>query len=145
MRGFPLLNLLLVSAALLVLLIPLLQVGRPSPPRPLPRVEPAEPVAGVPVLLLLRFVHPPQELSLTVAGKPLALRGDGLERSGAAALPLRERALELEFKAVWPPGTGSTMVELRAAPDGLPELHQNIWAAEAAADEIVSFTWRAAP
>jgi hypothetical protein len=51
----------------------------------------------------------------------------------------------MEFKAAWPPGSAATMVEMRAAPDGMPEQQQNIWADAGSADEIVRFMWRTAP
>ena len=138
-------NLLAVGAILLALLVPLLRVDRP---RPVP--SPGGPAvvsqqSGTPVMVLLRFVHPPLEASLTVGDQVIPLRGAGLERQGEAILTERGRALEIEFKAAWPPGTAGPMVELRAAPDGLPEQQQNIWADAGAADEIVRFTWRTTP
>ena len=138
-------NLLAVGAILLALLVPLLRVDRP---RPVPSSSSPAVVSqqsGTPVMVLLRFVHAPVEASLTVGGKVIPLRGGGLERQGEAILTERDEALEMEFKAAWPPGTAGTMVELRAAPDGLPEQQQNIWADAGAADEIVRFTWRTTP
>ncbi len=143
MRGFPLINLLAVAAILAVMLIPLLRVDRPSARR---AVEgSAMPAETVPVTLLLRGVHAPSVISVTVDGQPVALRGEGLERQGEARMPRRDQALELELKASWPTDTGDTMVEVKAAPDGMEEQAQNVWAEAGAADEIVRFTWRAKP
>ena len=137
-------NLLAVSAVLAVMLIPLLRVDRPIV-RPSLAAGSAAVEATVPVALLLRCVHAPVEISLTVEGKAVPLRGAGLERQGEALLPVRERAFELELQATWPPGTPGTMVEVRAAPDAMPEQQQNVWAEAGAADEILRFTWRSQP
>jgi hypothetical protein len=145
MRGFPLMNLLAVGAILLALMVPLLRVDRPQPvpSSSSPAVVPQQ--SGTPVMVLLRFVHAPVEASLTVGGKVIPLRGAGLERQGETSLTERGQALEMEFKAAWPPGSAATMVEMRAAPDGMPEQQQNIWADAGSADEIVRFMWRTAP
>ena len=138
-------NLLAVGAILLALMVPLLRVDRP---RPVPSSSSPAVVSqqsGTPVMVLLRFVHAPVEASLTVGGKVIPLRGGGLERQGEAILTERDEALEMEFKAAWPPGIAATMVEFRAAPDGMPEQQQNIWADAGSADEIVRFMWRTAP
>ena len=138
-------NLLAVGAILLVLMVPLLRVDRP---RPVPSSSSPAVVAqqsGTPVMVLLRFVHAPLEASLTVGGNAIPLRGAGLERQGETILTERDQALEMEFKATWPPGTAGTMMELRAAPDGLTEQQQNIWADAGSADEIVRFMWRTTP
>ncbi len=138
-------NLLAVGAILLALMVPLLRVDRP---RPVPSSSSPAVVAqqsGTPVMVLLRFVHVPVEVSLTVGDQVIPLRGAGLERQGETILAERDQALEMELKAVWPPDAAGTMVELRAAPDGLSEQQQNIWADAGSVDEIVRFMWRTTP
>lgn len=138
-------NLLAVGAILLALMVPLLRVDRPRPVPSLSGPAVVAPQSATPVMVLLRFVHAPVELSLTVGDQVIPLRGAGLERQGETILTERDQALEMEFKAAWPPGTAGTMVELRAAPDGMPEQQQNIWADAGEADEIVRFMWRTLP
>ena len=138
-------NLLAVGGILLALMVPLLRVDRPRPVPSSRNPAVVAPQSGTPVMVLLRFVHVPVEVSLRVGDQVIPLRGAGLERQGEAILAERDEALEMEFKAAWPPGTAGTMVELRAAPDGMPEQQQNIWADAGTADEIVRFTWRTTP
>ena len=147
MKGFPLQNLIVVWLALAALAIPLLRVGRPASSS-----EAGSPAAlagpageAVPVVLRLRFVHPPQTVALSVEGKTVVLRGEGLERQGEAVLPEKSTALELVLKATWATGAGTTMVEVSAAPHGMAERAQNIWAEAGAVEELVRFDWRAAP
>lgn len=144
MRGFPLLNLLALAGALAVLLIPLLRVDRPAAARRM--VEPAAAVApGVPVTLLLRAVHAPVSLEVTAEGKPVVWRGEGQERQAETTLTAGSAALELEVKATWPAGTPATLLELKAAPDGMEEQMRNVWAEGGMVEEIVRFTWRTTP
>lgn len=138
-------NLLAVGGILLVLMVPLLRVDRPRPVPSSRSPAVVAPQSGTPVMVLLRFVHVPVEVSLTVGDQVIPLRGAGLERQGETILTEPGQALEMEFKAAWPPGTAGTMVELRAAPDGMPEQQQNIWADAGSVDEIVRFMWRTAP
>ena len=138
-------NLLAVGGILLALMVPLLRVDRPRPVPSSRSPAVVAPQSGTPVMVLLRFVHVPVEVSLRVGDQVIPLRGAGLERQGEAILAERDEALEMEFKAAWPPGTAGTMVELRAAPDGMPEQQQNIWTDAGTADEIVRFTWRTTP
>ena len=101
-------NLLAVGAILLALMVPLLRVDRP---RPVPSSSGPAVVAqqsGTPVMVLLRFVHAPVEVSLTVGGQVIPLRGAGLERQGETILAERGQALEMELKAAWPPDAAGT-------------------------------------
>lgn len=144
MKGFPLKNLLAIVVGLFALAIPLLRVDRPAPSRTADAAA-VVPAGEVPVMLQLRLVHPPLTLEITNEGKPVPLRGAGLERGGETVLTNDGAALELAFKATWPPGTPGTMVEVRAAPDGMREQQRNVWADAGTADEIVYFTWRGRP
>ena len=137
-------NLMAVAGVLAALLVLLLRVDRPVV-TPAAAAEVVAAGVTIPVTLLLRAVHAPAELSLTIAGKPVVLRGTGLQRQGETLLELKERSLELALKAAWPPGTPPSMVEVRAAPDGMEEQVFNVWAESGAADEIVRFTWRVPP
>ena len=148
MKGFPLQNLIFMLLALGAMAVPLLRVDRPVPGALADVVDAAGAAftPAVPVLVRLRFVHPPVTVGLTVDGKLVPLRGAGLEREAETTMATdRGAALELDLKASWPPGTTSTMVEVRAAPDGKPEHIQNVWAEEGAADELLRFTWRDRP
>ena len=145
MKGFPLQNLFIMLLALAGLAVPLLRVDQPTPAAAaaVPEALSAHPV---PVLLRMRFVHLPDKVELTMNGQPIPLRGAGLEREGETALGTEpDAAMELDFKAAWPPGTPATMVEVRAAPDGKPEQAQNVWTEAGAADELLRFTWRDQP
>jgi len=144
MKVFPLKNLLAIVVALFALAIPLLRVDRPAPSRSADAAE-AVPAEAVPVMLRLRLVHPPLTLEISKEGKSVLLRGEGLEREGETVLTNDGAALELAFKATWPPGTPGTVVEVRAAPDGIREQQRNVWADAGTADEIVHFSWRGKP
>lgn len=144
MRGFPLMNLLAIGAILAALLIPLLRVDRP-PQRPLQTESLRKEEAYVPVTLLLRAVHAPSALTLTVEGTPVPLRVTGLQQEGTARLRVEDRSLEVALKAAWPTGTPGTLLEVRAAPDGMEEQTANIWTEGGPVDEIVRFGWRAKP
>ena len=144
MRGFPLMNLLAVVVVLAALLVPLLRVDRPVERSSLAD-SPVFAQATVPVMLLLRGIHAPSEVNMTVEGESVPLRGTGLERQGTTRLRLLDRALEVSVKATWPPGTPATVLELCAAPDGMADQFRNVWAEAGAADEIVRFSWRAQP
>jgi hypothetical protein len=144
MRGFPLFNLIAVVAVLLLMLWPLLRVDRPVVVPETADVTVPVP-AGIPVLVALRFVKEPSAVQVRLGEEVLTLRGSGLERQAEARLIPAERALELAVEAVWPAGTGSSVVEVRAAPDGLPEQQQNLWGEDGAVTDIIRFTWRAQP
>jgi hypothetical protein len=144
MRGFPLFNLLAVVAVLLLMLWPLLRVDRPVVVPETADVTVPVP-AGIPVLVALRFVKEPSAVQVRLGEEVLTLRGSGLERQAEARLIPAERALELAVETVWPAGTGSSVVEVRAAPDGLPEQQQNLWGEDGAVTDIIRFTWRTQP
>ena len=144
MKGFPLKNLIAIVIALVALAIPLLRVDRPAPATAAEAVEVAS-AESVPVMLRLRLVHLPSTLEIAREGKTVLLHGEGLERQGATFLTNNGTALELACKATWPAGTPGTMMEVRAVPDGLPELQQNVWAEAGQAKEIVRFSWRVKP
>lgn len=147
MRGFPLVNLLSVAAVLLLLLWPLIRMDRPVGPGsgsdPAPAGAPAG--AGIPVMLGLRFVREPLRVELSQGNERVVLRGSGLERQAETRLDPAGRSLELSVEAAWPPGTGSSLIEVKAAPDGLPEQLQNLWGEEDSVSDIIRFTWRAKP
>ncbi len=145
MRGFPLLNLLLLAGCLALLVIPLSRINRPSASRlAIEKMPVGKTDAGTPVHLVLRFVHAPKTVTLTREGKALTLQGSGLERTVDGVWPLQDDALEFTVTAAWEPGTAQGMVEIKVAPDGRAEQLQNIWSDEPGAplDEVVRFTWR---
>ena len=146
MRGFPLMNLLILAGLLALLVVPLARVNTPGVKPAVEMSGPADAVAVVPVRVVLRFVHAPQEVAIAVEGKPLALRGNGLERTAEAQLPMGDGALEFSLKATWEalPGAGPGMMEVKVAPDGREEQMQNVWSDQAGApvEEVVRFTWR---
>lgn len=144
MRGFPLWNFFAVIALLALVAIPLRRISAARPPAlPSPSGPAAAAAPGPPVSLRLRFVHAPREAALFCDGKEQPLEGQGLERQ--ATLPLRDGALEVEVKATWADGTGPTLIELRAAPEGQAEQLQNLWSEETAVDEWLRFHWRTLP
>ncbi|MDB6069815.1 MAG: hypothetical protein JWL81_986 [Verrucomicrobiales bacterium] len=141
-------NLLLVAAALLLLVVPLVRLergGLMAAPTGGAVTGQGKKAADVPVLVLLKFVHAPAKVSVSVEGKPLVLRGEGLERQAETVLSDSGRELELAVTAEWPAGVDRSMVEVRAAPDGLAEQSQNVWAEGGPVDEIARFSWRARP
>lgn len=146
MRGFPLLNLLAVVAVLLLMLWPLLRLERP--PADVPALSGAPAAANpatVRVFLGLRFAEAPQSVRVRLGEELVALRGSGLDRQAITHLIPDDRSLELEVEAVWPPGTGDSVIEVRAAPDGMPEQLQNIWGEDGSASDIIRFSWRVTP
>lgn len=141
-------NLLLVAAALLLLVVPLTRLergGLMAAPAAGTGSGTGEQATAVPVLLLLKFVHAPREVAVTVEGKPVVLRGEGLERQGETMMSGTGRELELAVTAAWPEGVERSLVEVRAAPDGLAEQSWNGWAEGGPVDEIARFSWRARP
>lgn len=144
MRGFPLINLLAVLGALAALLMPLLRLNTParavSPPPD--GGEAAVRAAEVPVTVGLRFVREPLSLEVKAGGRTLEFSPGGLERAVRTALPMPDRALELDVSVTWPPDAPGSMAEVSVVPDGLAEQRQNVWADGAGASEILRFEWR---
>ncbi len=150
MRGFPLLNLLAVAAVLLLMLWPLLRVDRPVvAPDPVAATATAMATAtdpgSIPVMLGLRFVTEPLSVQVRLEEEVLTLQGSGRERQAVTRLVPADRSLELAVEVVWPPGTGTSMMEVRAAPDGMAEQQQNLWAEDGSLSDIIRFAWRAQP
>ncbi len=146
MRGFPLKNLLWVLLLFAGLTIPMLRVDRPRELGPAEVESGPHPVAVVlPGLLRLRFAHAPLAVEVAAAGRPVALRGEGLEREGEVSLEGANPGLEISLKVTWPAGTGRTVVEVGAAPDGQPEQLRNVWVEGSSVEEILRFSWRARP
>ncbi|MDB6132500.1 MAG: hypothetical protein JWM59_743 [Verrucomicrobiales bacterium] len=144
MRGFPLINLLAVLGALAALLYPLLRLNTPAravSPQP-DDGETAIRAAEVPVTVGLRFVREPLRLEVKAGGRILEFSSNGLERTVHTALPMPDRALELDMSVTWPPDAAGSVAEVAVAPDGLAEQRQNVWADGAGASEILRFEWK---
>ena len=145
MRGFPLFNLLICLLLSGAMFLPLVLRATHIAPAAAAQAAslPAEAVATMPVLVALKFVHPPQSLKLSAGGKVLTEWTNGsseLRWEQNAELPKGPR-LEFSLAVQWPENTPDTVAEVTVEPDGLAAKTQNLWSGGAAADEVMTFTW----
>lgn len=144
MRGFPLVNLLVVAVVLAVTgWWPLRRAARVAPPAPQAVSSSESDAETVPAWVSLRFAHVPERAEVRQSGEVVAeCAGDW---SGPVSLSVVEGVAELEVTAAWPEGTGDTVVEVRVEPDGLPARTENVWSDGPEAAGLVQFQWNPGP
>lgn len=148
MRGFPLLNLiiaLLLSGAVLLPLVnraTRIDAAQVAAAKPSPAADAV--AQSVPARVSLRFVHAPAQVTVSADGKVLLSYTGSAELAfeETVPLPLSENRIELTAVITWPPGTPDSVAELTVEPEGLESRTANIWSSNAAADELVSFSWK---
>jgi hypothetical protein len=140
MRGFPLLNLILVLAACAGAIFPWVQrtahVAVAQPP-----VAAASTATTVGATVLLRFVHPPTSARLLNGNEIIhAWATSDLERelSTRLDLPVEEQRAELTLEVVWPQEIATTMVEVKVEADGVATWTTNAWSDGARVEEVLS-------
>ncbi len=146
MRGWPLVELLGITLALLLALIPLVSFTR-SGSAALVETQgvslvPAESQL-VEVYLVCRFAHPPSSFRVSQDGRVLWQEQNpepASEYVGDAKIDLPEEGAELQVEVKWPEGTPHTVVELWLEPDAWEGKGVTMWGRETL-NEIVSYRW----
>ncbi len=150
MRGFPLINLLLVVALILLTSFPLVRLAQhEAGPQPAASQETraAESDASmVTTSVSVRLVHPAQEVSLRKGEKLLHTwkPAEGTELQASIPLPLEESTMEIEVSLIWPEGTPNTVAEIKLEPENLEARTANIWG-QGSTSEILTFQWITPP
>lgn len=97
----------------------------------------------VPVLVRLRFAHPPLTVSLMQGDEELAEKLD-LSVSPVefkAGMEVSHDGNELIVSATWPEGTPETALTIELEPDGFETLSETRWSSGAELNEVLTFTW----
>ena len=147
MRGFPLVNAVVILLALGLVLVPLLSLTSSSPENTdLSRNEVVEPSGdqAVPVAISLRYAHRPGRVALSHLGKVIwqADAAGALERGAEVSLVIPPEGIDLLVHAVWLEGTPESALEITLEPEALPELSQVIWG-RGEVEDVVTFVWGA--
>lgn len=149
MKGFPLLNALLVAIALaagLPFILRLTGKNMESTPVNIAPVTVAR-AAEVPCEVEFRFAHPISLLQVSHGDKTLFSRADGAEIplsvTARFPLPLEDGGVDLRLNVVWKEAAGKTALTMILRPDGLEERELTFWA-QGAMEEMASFHWKEA-
>ncbi len=148
MRGWPLLELLGLSVALALLVLPLhaFTLGRrpvtDADPSPKSFVSPSEPIERTAARISARFAHPPRRMRVSSEGETIweVSSPAGQFASSECDLPIAAMGIELRVEAEWPAGTAETVVELALEPDGLETLARTAWG-KGTLDAILTYKW----
>ncbi len=147
MRGFPPLQLLLLSIVFGVLAVPMIQLTRPFVPQvkaaTQAEVKSGEKKATVKVLVRVRFAHPPTSVSLIQEGKELLA---GVEKTHSplevsSEIHATHEGEEFLLAASWPEGTPDTAITVEVEPDGADSQSRTLWSNEGQLSEVLSFQW----
>jgi hypothetical protein len=148
MRGWPLVELLGLSIALALLVLPLhaFTLGRrplsaPSP-SPVPVVPTADTGERTAARITARFAHPPLRLRVSSESETIwELPSPSAQLVATECeLPLGTVGIDLRVEAEWPAGTPETVIELALEPDELETLSRTAWG-QGTVDAILTYTW----
>lgn len=146
MRGFPLVNALVIVLALGAFFVPLRHLTRPAPESgSSPEGDDlVETLAGdlVPVGVSVRFAHSPVSLTLSHLGEIVwrAESAEAMKDGNVITLPIPPEGIDLMLHARWPEGTPETVLELTLTPEALPEQSAILWG-EGEVEDVLTFVW----
>jgi len=145
MRGFPLLNALAVLAGMALLWFPLSRLTGRDRGMPAPSST-AETVVGdapIPIVLRLRFAHPPLRASVSHLGALLweSDDPDAMEAGFESALAIPPEGIDLALDADWPEDTPETALQLEVEPEALESRTAVVWG-RGSLHEILTFVWQ---
>ena len=148
MKGFPLLNALLVALALaggLPFIMHLTAKNDAVLPISMPVAAAA--TAAIPCEVEFRFAHPVASVQLSLGDKTLFSLADGADIPASVAarfpLPLEDGGVDLRLNIAWKDGAPKTAVTMTIRPDGLEEQELTFWG-QGRLEEIASFHWKEA-
>lgn len=142
MRGSPPLHLALFLIGFAFLAVPLVKLT--SAPAARTAFTPVAAVVSekVPVLVRLRFAHPPVKVRLALGSQILV---DGPVQSPhelTHEIKLPPDGIELSLSATWPDGTPDTAVTVELEPDALDARSETRWSIGPSLEEVIPFVWR---
>ena len=141
MRGFPPIQLFLLSLAFVALAVPLSHLTGNTHNAKV--IQPAvKETQRVKALLRLRFAHPPTTLSLTLADKELIASAEASPLELHAVLASTQDGVDVFLSATWPENTPDTALTLEIEPDGLEARSETRWSAAGSLDEVITFSWK---
>lgn len=142
MRGFPLINLLIVALLLSLMAVPLLMLARDSAPRVAAPSADAT-VSSSAARLRVRLVHAPEAAEVHQHGKLIhawKFPQDGLELECGVEMDAAGKMLELEVVIRYTAGTPETVAEVTVTPEEFDEKWANVWG-RGETRETLNFRW----
>lgn len=142
MRGFPLINLLIVAALLSLMAVPLLVLAREGAP-PSAAPSPEASLSRSAAKLRVRLVHAPEAAEVLQHGKLLhawKFPQDGLQFECEVKMDAVEKMLEFELVLHYPAGTPETVAEVTVTPEEFVEKSANVWG-RGETRETLNFRW----
>ena len=144
MRGFPLLNGLILGVLVAAAVVPLVTLTWRATPAAYAAPAPDSVGAGRAASVTLRFAHRPGKVTLTHLDEALwsGEGGDLREVDFEVTLPAFEPAvgLDLVLAVQWPEDVPETAVELTLEPDSLEGRSGTVWGA-GDLEEVLTFVW----
>lgn len=141
MRGFPPVQIFVVTLLFALIAVPLTRLTTAGVQAPSAGLKPKQ-ESSTRVRVVLRYAHPPSELSLQFEGRELpigSLATSPIELQ--YELPLQESGIELGLSARWPKGTPSTALSLTLEPRGLESRTQTFWSEDGQLEETLNSQW----
>ena len=142
MRGSPPIQLFLLALAFVLLAFPLARLtgnGAVTARETAPAAE----VQEVPVLIRLRFAHPPRQVSLLQEERDL-LAGADFSSSPVeieTRLRLGTDGEELRLEAAWAEGTPDTAISVEIEPEGHETREATRWSDGPELNDLLLFQW----
>jgi hypothetical protein len=141
-RGSPPIQLFLLALAFALLAFPLARLtgGANAAARETP---PTETATEVPVLIRLRFAHPPRQISLRQDDRELLANADfsASPVEVESRLRLGSDGEELRLEAAWPEGTPDTAISVEIEPEGHELREQTRWSDGPELNDLLLFQW----
>ena len=142
MRGSPPIQLFLLALAFALLAFPLAHLtGHGAVTARV--AAPAAEMREVPVLIRLRFAHPPRQVSLLQEDRDL-LAGADFSTSPVeieTRLRLGTDGEELRLEAAWPEGTPDTAISVEIEPEGHESRELTRWSDGPELNDLLLFQW----
>ena len=142
MRGSPPIQLFLLAIAFALLAFPLARLTGGGAATA-PNMAKATAAQEVPVLIRLRFAHPPRHASLQQEGRELLAGADFSVTpvEVEAKLHLGADGEELRLEAAWAQGTPDTAVTVIIEPEGLEAREVTRWSDGSELNDLLLFQW----
>lgn len=143
MRGFPLVNGIVILCCLVAFAVPLATLTGDRTGGAQNQVAPAaEAATAIPTRFQLKFAHRPSRARLSHLGREIwsteAFAGN--ETSARVSLEIPTEGIDVLLEVEWPEGTPLTAVQLDLEPDGLETRSAVAWGSPRL-EAVLTFVW----
>ncbi|MGI8602540.1 MAG: hypothetical protein ACR2OZ_06025 [Verrucomicrobiales bacterium] len=145
MRGFPPIQILLLTLGFILVAVPLARLTG-NAPISMSTETPDRGDAGrrTPAFIVVRFAHPPKHLEVR-QGEKVLLSAEAPDTSPlefSADVICGPNAPEFFIEAQWPDGTPETALGLEVSPDGFEVRGDTRWSLDGAMNRVFQLSWR---